>query len=105
MNASRVSWWAVCCGGAGLACAMLAAVAVIIAILPAGWVGHPFLDAVEWIHPGIDAPDNWALAFTYLARLVCGLAGAAVILLAIANPRFWIAALAGSNLPEQRKAS
>jgi hypothetical protein len=105
MTSSRLSIWAVCCGGCAVVCLLVVAIAVTAAVLPVRWVGHPFVEFVEWLHPGTDAPDNWALAFTYFARLVSGLLALATILLLVANPRFWARALADAASASRRKGS
>ena len=51
----------------------------LLAGLPSKWIGHPYLRLVEWLNPGIDAPDNWAMAFIYFVRTIAALAiGAAI---------------------------
>jgi hypothetical protein len=55
----------------------LAVVSILLTVLPSGWVGTPYLSLANTLNPGIDAPDNWAIAFTYFIRIVVGLTVAA----------------------------
>ncbi len=45
-----------------------------ISVLPSTWVGRPYTWLAEKLNPGIDAPDNWAMAFTYFLRITTVLA-------------------------------
>jgi hypothetical protein len=63
--------WVLYCGLSGVICLLLAGAAVLLAVLPSAWVGHPYLHLAERLNPGIDAPDNWAVACVYFFRVVC----------------------------------
>lgn len=65
-------------------------VGILLAILPSRWVGTPYMTFAQWMNPGIDAPDNWAVAFGYFFTIaVCLLmAGSAASLIAyLSAPR------------------
>lgn len=68
---------------AGCGCFLVAGFAVLLAILPESSVGHPYLQLAECLNPGIDAPDNWAMAFTYFHRIFMATAGAGVIFISL----------------------
>jgi hypothetical protein len=65
---TRIAWFAT------YAMCALILISVLLAVLPSRWVGTPYLSLAERLNPGIDAPDNWGMAFTYFARIVSGLA-------------------------------
>lgn len=66
---TRYAWPRIISTLIGLTCFAGAAVSVLLAVLPSAWVGHPFMRLTEALHPGIDAPDNWAVAFGYAIRI------------------------------------
>lgn len=68
---------------AGCGCFLVAGFAVLLAILPESSVGHPYLPLAECLNPGIDAPDNWAMAATYVGRIFVCTARPGVLLLAL----------------------
>jgi hypothetical protein len=85
---TRYAWPRIVCSSIGLVCFTGAAVSVFLAVLPSAWVGHPFMRLAEALHPGIDAPDNWAVASGYairvpLALLVIGLVAMAPAILRV----------------------
>ncbi len=49
----------------------------------------PFVTLAEWLNPGIDAPDNWAVGLVYAFRLVVILGAAAAGCLAMAGLKWW----------------
>jgi hypothetical protein len=62
------------------ACVLVACAwaSIVVAVLPSAWVGTPYMSLTYWLNPGIDAPDNWAVAFTYVYRIATGLGLAAL---------------------------
>jgi len=90
----RTSLRAVICGSVGVACWLLALACLAAALLPADWVGYPYLWLVERPNGNVDGPDNWAPAATYFLRIEMALLAAAVIFVVVGNPRFWITAVA-----------
>lgn len=64
---------------AGLGCWCAAVVAGLLAVLPEDWVGYPYMQLAEAMNPGIDAPDTWAMGFTYFQRIVIGTASLGVV--------------------------
>jgi hypothetical protein len=104
-QSGRTSTWAICCISAAAACVAAAAAAVALAVLPSAWVGHPFLRLVAMLHPGTDAPDNWAFAAEYV------IAAATIPLLAVppllfaGNPKFWVALMRHTTLARRTKVN
>jgi len=44
---------------------------------------YVFIPVVEYFHPGIDAPDNWALGITYWLYLMMAQSSAVIVFLAV----------------------
>ena len=66
------------------------------AVAALGFVASAFVAPVHWramfdafVPPGMDAPDNWAVAITRIVRLFAWSAGLGVILLLVGLWRAW----------------
>src|SRR4051812_3228420 len=81
-------WAVLCnCAGAALTCAFCASVA--LAVLPDSWVGQPYQWLVVYLNGPVDAPDNWALAFSYFRRIASVLLLGVWMFLAIGTSPNW----------------
>ena len=50
-------------------CGSVLTISVALVVLPAAWVGRPYMDFVRLTHPQIDAPDHWAMACIYFITI------------------------------------
>ena len=66
------------------ACLVLAGVGAMVAILPVRWVGHPWIDLTRALNPGIDAPGNLFVTFTYFVRTTSTLGSVGCVALTVA---------------------
>ena len=57
MPLALAAWILAACMGVAF-CASVA-----LALLPAPWVGSPYIELIRWMNPRMDSPDLWALAF------------------------------------------
>jgi hypothetical protein len=83
---SRPEFWL---GLAGLFAGLAVALVLLLFLAPGGWVLVPLTRLAEWLNPGIDAPDNWAVGLTYAFRIVVALGAVAAGCLAMAGLRWW----------------
>jgi hypothetical protein len=59
-------------------CAFLS-VALVASLFATEWSMMVWVKAVEFVNPGVDAPDNWALAITYCVKTATLIMGVGVV--------------------------
>lgn len=87
--------WAVWCNRAAISIGFFTVGWAVLLVFTGVGLSDPVLAVVDYFHPGVDAPDNWALALAYCFRVLAFLIATSLMLLMAGSSIGWLRLAAG----------